>query len=159
MGPEDERKLRRWLPPPYLQTQLTKPEVRPEAAYGYPMMVEGMADVIAAGGGGAIGSHGELHGLASHWEIWMAASALGAHGALELASLQGARFLGAERDLGSLAAGKLADLLVLEKNPLEDIRNTTSLRWVMKAGRLYEADTLDELWPEKRAFGHFAWSP
>ncbi|HEX5718509.1 MAG TPA: amidohydrolase family protein [Thermoanaerobaculia bacterium] len=116
-----------------------------------------MADVIAAGGGGAIGSHGELHGLASHWEIWMAASALGPHGALELASLQGARFLGMERDLGSLAVGKLADLLVLEKNPLEDIRNTTSLRWVMKGGQVYEADTLDEIWPEEKDFGVFPW--
>lgn len=55
------------------------------------------------------------------------------------------------------AAGKLADLLVLEKNPLEDILNTTSLRWVMKGGRLYEADTLDELWPKEKAFGSFPW--
>jgi imidazolonepropionase-like amidohydrolase len=118
-----------------------------------------MADVIAAGGGGAIGSHGELHGLASHWEIWMAASALGPHGALEVASLHGARFLGMERDLGSLAVGKLADLVVVEKNPLENIRNTTSLRWVMKGGRLYKADTLDELWPSEKPFGRFPWSP
>ncbi|HVG08303.1 MAG TPA: amidohydrolase family protein [Thermoanaerobaculia bacterium] len=159
LAPDDERKLRRWLPPSYLLTQLAKPEARPEAAYGFPLMAEGMADVIAAGGGGAIGSHGELHGLASHWEVWMAASALGPHGALELASLQGARFLGTDRDLGSLAVGKLADLIVLEKNPLEDIRNTTSLRWVMKGGTLYDAESLDELWPEARKFGRFPWSP
>lgn len=88
----------------------------------------------------------------------MASSALGAHGALELATLQGARFLGAEKDLGSLTVGKLADLQVLEKNPLEDIHNTTSLRWVMKGGALYEADTLDELWPEAKPYGRFSWS-
>jgi len=88
----------------------------------------------------------------------MAATALGPHGALELASLQGARFLGVERDLGSLTAGKLADLLILEKNPLDDIHNTTSLRWVMKGGRLYEAGSLDELWPEAKPYGRFTWS-
>lgn len=159
LRPEEEEKLRRFLRPSYLLPRLQKREIRPETAYGYPFVAEGMADVIAAGGGGAIGSHGEMLGLGSHWEIWMAASALGPHGALEVASLHGARFLGADRDLGSLAVGKLADLLVLEKNPLEDIRNTTSLRWVMKAGRLWEADTLDEVWPEKKAFGSFPWSP
>jgi hypothetical protein len=159
LSAEEERKLRRWLTPAYLKAQLTRPEVRPEAVYGYPFLAEAMADVLAAGGGGAIGSHGEMHGLASHWEIWMAASALGPQGALELASLEGARFLGMERDLGSLEAGKLADLLVLEKNPLEDIRNTASLRWVMKGGTLYDADTLDELWPEAKPFGRFPWSP
>ena len=157
LTPEQEAKLRRFLPPSYLLPRLQKRVLRPESAYGFPIVAEGLADVIAAGGGGAIGSHGEMHGLGSHWEIWMAASALGPHGALEVASLHGARFLGAEKDLGSLAVGKLADLLVLEKNPLDDIRNTESLRWVMKAGRLWEADTLDEIWPESKPFGGFPW--
>jgi imidazolonepropionase-like amidohydrolase len=61
----------------------------------------------------SIGSHGEHHGLAAHWEVWMGSSALGNMGALEVASLHGARFLGADRDLGSLEVGKLADLIVL----------------------------------------------
>jgi Tol biopolymer transport system component len=157
LDPDQEAKLRRFLPPSYLLPRLQARQVRPETAYPFPFIAEGLADVIAAGGGGAIGSHGEMHGLGSHWEIWMAASALGSHGALELASLHGARFLGAERDLGTLTVGKLADLLVLEKNPLEDIRNTTSLRWVMKGGTLYEAETLDEVWPEAKAYGGFPW--
>lgn len=155
---EEESKLRRFLPPSYLRPRLHQKAVRPETAYGFPLVAEGLADVLAAGGGGAIGSHGEMHGLGSHWDIWMAASALGPHGALELASLHGARFLGVDRDLGTLTVGKLADLLVLEKNPLDDIRHTTSLRWVMKGGTLYDANTLDELWPEARPYGRFPWS-
>jgi adenine deaminase len=112
---------------------------------------------MAAGGNGAIGSHGQAHGLAPHWEVWMASSALGNHGALEMASLGGARFLGMETDLGSLASGKLADLVVLNGNPLDDIRQTANARYVMRGGVLYDAATLDELWPRQRPFGLYPW--
>ena len=121
------------------------------------MIAEGMADVIENGGYGAIGSHGQAHGIASHWEIWMIAEAMGPMGALRVATAHGARFLGAEGDLGSLEAGKLADLLVLNANPLDDIRNTTDIRYVMQGGILWEGDTLDEVWPEARPFGPTWW--
>ena len=64
--------------------------LRPETDYAYPFIAQAMADVIAEGGNGALGSHGEHHGLDAHWEVWMEASALGNLGALETASL-GAR--------------------------------------------------------------------
>ena len=87
----------------------------------------------------------------------MGASALGPMGALEVASLHGARFLGAERDLGSLEVGKLADLMVLNANPLDDIHNTVDIRWVMKGGKLFDAMSLDEIWPEQVPFGPYYW--
>jgi cytosine/adenosine deaminase-related metal-dependent hydrolase len=87
----------------------------------------------------------------------MGASALGNHGALEVASLHGAHFLGADRDLGSIEVGKLADLMVLNSNPLDNIRNTIDAQYVMKGGRLYDAMSLDEVWPRQKKFGPYYW--
>jgi hypothetical protein len=47
--------------------------------------------------------------------------------------------------------------MVLNSNPLENIRNTTDIQYVMKGGILYDAATLDEIWPEKRPFGDYYW--
>jgi hypothetical protein len=150
-------KQRRWFPWRALVPQTRVRWTRPETDYSFPLIAQAMADVIAEGGQGAIGSHGEHHGLASHWEVWMGASALGPMGALEVASLHGARFLGAEHDLGSLEAGKLADLVVLNANPLDDIRNTVDIQYVMKGGTLYDAMSLDEIWPDQVPFGPYYW--
>lgn len=87
----------------------------------------------------------------------MLASALGPMGALEVASVHGAHFIGRSADLGTIEEGKLADLLVLNSNPLDDIRNTTDIEYVMKGGTLYEGDTLDEVWPEQKPFGNYYW--
>lgn len=86
------------------------------------------------------------------------ASAVGPMAALEVGTVHGAHFLGMQDDLGSIAVGKLADLMVLDKNPLDDIRNTKEIRYVLKAGRLYDAVTLDELWPTARPFGPLPWA-
>ena len=67
--------------------------------------------------------------------------------ALQSATINGARYLGMEADLGSLKVGKLADLLVLSANPLEDIRNSEHVERVMLGGRLYDAATLNQQWP------------
>lgn len=150
-------KQRRWMPWRMLMPHTRRRILRPETDYSYALLAQGLADIIAEGGYGSIGSHGEHHGLAAQWEVWMLASALGPMKALEVASRHGAHFLGAERDLGTLEQGKLADLLVLNSNPLADIRNTADIQYVMKGGTLYEAATLDEIWPESRPFGEYYW--
>lgn len=150
-------KLRLWMPWQQLVPHSRRRMLRPVTDYSYPILAQVLADIIAAGGHGAIGAHGQQHGIGSHWEVWMAASAMGPMGALELATNEGAYFLGAENDVGSLATGKLADLMVLNANPLDDIRNTADIRYVMKAGRLYDATTLDEVWPRQRAYGDRPW--
>ncbi|MGH7718883.1 MAG: amidohydrolase family protein, partial [Gemmatimonadaceae bacterium] len=150
-------KQRRFFPWRQLIPQTRRRVLRPETDYSFPLLAQGLADVIAAGGYGAIGAHGQHNGSGSHFEVWMAASALGPMGALEVASLHGAHFIGRSRDLGSIEVGKLADLMILNANPLENIRNTLDIRFVMKGGVLYDDETLDELWPRRRPYGAYPW--
>ena len=114
-----------------------------------------LADVVADGGFAGVGSHGQLQGLGFHWELWMVASGgMSNHDALRSATIFGANGIGLEKELGSIEVGKLADLVVMSANPLEDLRNTLTVEQVMINGRLFEAETMDEVWPRQRALGY-----
>jgi imidazolonepropionase-like amidohydrolase len=98
-----------------------------------------------------LGSHGEVQGLGTHWELWMMASGgMKPHAALKAATIDSADAIGFAKDLGSLEVGKLADLIVLDANPLENIHNTAKIAEVMKNGRLYDAATLNETYPRQK---------
>jgi imidazolonepropionase-like amidohydrolase len=120
--------------------------------YVYPLHAQQLAKWVEGGAKAGLGSHGEVQGIGAHWELWMmAGGGMKPHDALRSATLDGAHSIGLSKDIGSLETGKLADLIVLDANPLEDIKNTAKIAQVMKNGRLYDAATLDETYPRKKA--------
>jgi imidazolonepropionase-like amidohydrolase len=92
------------------------------------------------------GAHGQIHGLGQHWETWMMQQGgMTNLEALRASTLNGAKALGLDNDIGSVQAGKLADLIVLDANPLESIQNTLSVRYTMVNGRIWDSDTMAQI--------------
>ncbi len=151
-NPHDDTKLRHFTPHSEID-QATRRRGQWFLPDEYVFEEHGVAlkDVVEAGGRVGIGSHGQLQGLGYHWELWLvAAGGMSNHDALRAATILGAEGIGLDEDLGSLEPGKLADLIVLDANPLDDLRNTNTIRYVMMNGRLFEGDTLNEIWPRQR---------
>ena len=97
----------------------------PDDDFNHILIAKGAKQVLDAGGSVQLGAHGQLQGLGAHWELWMLQQGgMTALEAIRCATINGARALGLDRELGSIEKGKLADLIVLDRNPLENIRNT-----------------------------------
>ena len=126
--------------------------------YTFSLIAQGAAGIVREGGHVALGSHGEQQGIGAHWELWMLQSGgMTPWQTLHCATVNGAESIGLEKQVGSLEPGKLADLLVLNSNPLDDIHNSRDLLYVVKNGTLYQADSLDELWPAQKKYPPFFW--
>jgi len=122
----------------------------PEEDWFFKDVARAAAALQDAGTWVTLGGHGQVQGLGSHWELWSLASegAMTPHEALRAATIDGARYLGMDAHLGSIEAGKLADFVVLTADPLEDIEHSDDIRWVVKNGVVYDAATMDRVYPD-----------
>lgn len=142
----NNQRLLTFVPQAQLDARARRPTKAPLEEYNHIANAQVANELAELGVGVQVGAHGQREGLAAHWEIWMLAQGgMSPHRALQAATLDGARYLGMEQDLGSLEVGKLADLMVLDQDPLENIRNSESVHWVMVGGRLFEAATMKEI--------------
>jgi imidazolonepropionase-like amidohydrolase/Tol biopolymer transport system component len=105
-----------------------------------------------------LGSHGQLQGLGAHWELWMLTQGgMTPMQAIRCATMNGASYLGMDREIGSLEPGKLADLIVMNQNPLDDIRYSDNIKYVMVNGRLYNAESMNEIGNREKPRLRFWW--
>jgi imidazolonepropionase-like amidohydrolase len=124
-------------------------ETIPEEEYNHDDAARFAKSLVDAGGTVQIGAHGQREGLAAHWEIWMLQQGgMTPHEALRSATLHGARYLGLDGDIGSIAPGKLADFAVIEGNPLVDLRLSEAVTYTVLGGRVYDSATMDQVWPD-----------
>lgn len=138
--------LRHFTPHEVLDSRARRRQMAAEDDYSYIASARGAKDLLDAGVSVQLGAHGQLQGLGAHWELWMLEQGgMTPMEALRAATLSGAEYLGLEADLGSLEAGKLADLVVLSENPLANLRNSEGVELVMVNGRLFDAATMAQL--------------
>ncbi|HWA95055.1 MAG TPA: amidohydrolase family protein [Terracidiphilus sp.] len=154
----DDPKLEHFIPH-YVLDSITNrgPWVRKQE-YIFPQVAAQAAKILRAGGVVGLGGHGMMQGLQCHWEMWaMSAGGMTNLEVIRVATIDGAKAMGLADDLGSIEKGKLADLIVLNKNPLDDIHNTNTIRFVMKNGELFKGENLDQVWPVKTTMLEFWW--
>lgn len=114
--------------------------------YGHIDVAKAAKQIAEGGTKVNLGAHGQIQGLGAHWELWMMVQGgMSPMDAIRAATMNGASYLGMEKSIGSLQAGKLADLIVMDANPLDDIRNSEKIKYVMINGRLYDSLTMNEI--------------
>mgnify|MGYP006273723453 FL=1 len=164
-------KLLQFVPRPIVDSRSRRVTQIPDEEYQHIEVAAQAKKLVDQGNTVQIGAHGQLQGLGAHWELWMLEQGgFTPHEALRSATLHGAKYLGMEADIGSLEEGKLADLVVIDGNPLEDLKQTENVDLVMVNGRLFDAATMDQIgnveedrkpfWFQKDAVDdRFIWMP
>jgi imidazolonepropionase-like amidohydrolase len=154
----NEPRLRNFTYQPDLARRTRAANWSPEDEFTYTGVSQAAATIVAHGGKVGVGAHHEVQGIGTPWDlILLSGGGMPLHDVLRVGTIFGAVSIGLDKDLGSIEPGKLADLIVLDANPLANIRNILQVRSVMLNGRLFDSLTLDEVWPEPKARGPLWW--
>lgn len=140
--------LSRYVPRTVLEPRSVRRETAPEEDFNIIRVARTATALSRAGVNTSIGAHGQREGLGTHWEMWMfVLGGMTPMEALRTATINPARNFGFDKDLGSIEPGKLADLVVIDGNPLTDIRQSDRIAQVMQNGRLFDAMTMNQIAP------------
>ncbi len=151
--------LAKFVPPHIVQPRSVRRQMAPQT--DYQPVLDSAANakrLMELGVSVHIGAHGQREGLGSHWEMWaFVMGGMSPLQALHAATINPARYMGLDKDLGSIETGKLADLLILDGNPLADIRATDDISYVVLNGRIYAGGSLAEHITGKRQLAPLYW--
>ena len=154
----DNERLLTFVPRRNVDARARRPIHAPDGEWNHVVVAENAKKLNDAGVITNIGAHGQREGLAAHWEIWMfEQGGMSPLQALKTATIEPARYLGMDADLGSLEAGKLADVIVIDGDPLDDIRVSEKVDYTMVNGRLYDASNMNQVGNHPRERGPLWW--
>ncbi len=142
--------LSKYVPDNYLLPRSMRRTKAPDHHYNHFNNARVSAELQDEGVMVNLGAHGQREGLAAHWEIWMfAQGGMTPLEALRAATLDPAKYIGLDNHIGSIEPGKLADLVVIDGDPLANIRDTDKVSHTMINGRLFDAATMNEVGAKK----------
>jgi hypothetical protein len=155
----EEPRLNRFFPRETLDALAIRRETAPDWDYWHIEVAKAAKTMRDKGVRIGVGGHGQMQGLAPHWELWMLTQGgFSNFEALRAATFDGADYIGFAKEFGSLEAGKRADLVVLDGNPLEEIRASAATRYVMANGRLFDVQAdMAEIGGKQRPAPEFYW--
>lgn len=156
----ENKRLLNFFPRGIIDSRSRHRTMIPESEYenGFIQVSRSCKKLTDAGVKVNMGSHGQIQGIGAHWELWMLQmGGLTPLQAIRCATQNGADYIGMGDQIGSLEKGKLADLIVMDKNPLENISNTESIKYVMVNGRLFDAETMNQIGNYDVKRGKFYW--
>ncbi|MEM7550927.1 MAG: amidohydrolase family protein [Bacteroidota bacterium] len=156
----ENKKLLTYTPRSIIDSRSRHRTMAPAEEYdnGHILVSQSCKKLVDAGVKVCVGGHGQLQGLGVHWEMWnLSQGGMTNMEVLRAATIHGAEYIGMEKSIGSLKAGKLADFLILDEDPLEDIQNSNSVTHTVINGRLYDTSTMDETGNYDKKRGKFYW--
>lgn len=158
MRVDQHERLGHFVPKFALDGRARRPGQAPDEEWNHIAAARFATELLRAGGMVQLGAHGQREGLAAHWELWsFVQGGMTPLEALRVGTLGGARYLGLDGSIGSLQAGKLADLMVVDGAPDKDIRVSDHVAWTVLGGKVFDAATMAEAWPKAGPPPQFWW--